>query len=230
MARERSRARGALSGQARKLLLALIAALEERGFPPTVRELGALTGLKSTSTVHAYLQKLEQAGYIRRDAAQPRALVVLRDADGAPYAYHQGEEASAAPQEPVAELAVMGRMGAEGALFGEDVARERLPYPARFLDREGAYMLRNGGEAMEGVGILDGDYLVVEPDQAAENGDIVVVLVGDEVLCRSFYREKQQVRLQPENAALPPIYVENPMVIGKVVGVLRDLHGFRGSR
>ena len=88
-------------------------------------------------------------------------------------------------------------------------------------------MLRIRGESMVGVGINDGDYIVVEPEQVAENGDVVVALIGDEATCKTFYREKNMVRLQPENDEMEPIYVENPMIIGKVVGVMRDMHGFK---
>ena len=216
----------ALSEREKTIMRAIIDAVESRGIPPSVRDICAATGLRSSSTVHKYLNRLAEAGYIFRDTTASRGISILRDENGADYSYLRNEEEEDAFEEML-NLPVVGNVAAGEPIFADENIEDKIAYPARFVRRDGSFMLRIRGESMIGVGINDGDYIVVEPEQVAENGDVVVALIGDEATCKTFYREKNMVRLQPENDEMEPIYVENPMIIGKVVGVMRDMHGFK---
>lgn len=226
--RQRVRRELPLSERQRAVLSCIIDSIEERGYPPSVREICETVGLSSSSTVHAHLNTLEEWHYISRDPAKPRAIIVLRDPNGEPYTYLRQEEQE--EFEEMINLPVVGNVAAGEPIFADENIEDKIPYPARFLHKDGAFMLRIRGNSMVNVGIFNGDYIVVEPQQVADNGDIVVALIGDEATCKSFYREKNMVRLQPENDSMGPIYVENPMLIGKVVGVMRDMHHFKRYR
>lgn len=225
MKKKRVRRELPLSERQRAVLSCVINSVEERGYPPSVREICNEVGLSSSSTVHAHLNTLEEWHYISRDPSKPRAIIVLRDPDGEPYTYLRQEERE--EFEEMLNLPVVGNVAAGQPIFADENIEDKIAYPARFVHKDGAFMLRIRGNSMVKVGIFNGDYVVVEPQQVAENGEIVVALIGDEATCKSFYREKNMVRLQPENDSMGPIYVENPMIIGKVVGVLRDMHHFK---
>lgn len=213
-----------LTPRQRAIMECIIHSVESRGFPPAVREICEAVGLSSGSTVHAHLNTLEERGYIRRDPAKPRAILILRGIDGEEYTYVREEQEEAEQLEEMLNLPVVGNVAAGEPIFADENIEDKIAYPARFVRKDGAFMLRIRGNSMVNVGIFNNDYIVVEPQQVAENGEIVVALIGDEATCKTFYREKNMVRLQPENDNMGPIYVENPMIIGKVVGVLRDMH------
>lgn len=213
-----------LTPRQRAIMECIIHSVESRGFPPAVREICETVGLSSGSTVHAHLNTLEERGYIRRDPAKPRAILILRGIDGEEYTYVREEQEEAEQLEEMLNLPVVGNVAAGEPIFADENIEDKIAYPARFVRKDGAFMLRIRGNSMVNVGIFNNDYIVVEPQQVAENGEIVVALIGDEATCKTFYREKNMVRLQPENDNMGPIYVENPMIIGKVVGVLRDMH------
>lgn len=213
-----------LTPRQRAIMECIIHSVESRGFPPAVREICEAVGLSSGSTVHAHLNTLEERGYIRRDPAKPRAILILRGIDGEEYTYVREEQEEAEQLEEMLNLSVVGNVAAGEPIFADENIEDKIAYPARFVRKDGAFMLRIRGNSMVNVGIFNNDYIVVEPQQVAENGEIVVALIGDEATCKTFYREKNMVRLQPENDNMGPIYVENPMIIGKVVGVLRDMH------
>ena len=213
-----------LTPRQRAIMECIIHSVESRGFPPAVREICEAVGLSSGSTVHAHLNTLEERGYIRRDPAKPRAILILRGIDGEEYTYVREELEEAEQLEEMLNLPVVGNVAAGEPIFADENIEDKIAYPARFVRKDGAFMLRIRGNSMVNVGIFNNDYIVVEPQQVAENGEIVVALIGDEATCKTFYREKNMVRLQPENDNMGPIYVENPMIIGKVVGVLRDMH------
>ena len=213
-----------LTPRQRAIMECIIHSVESRGFPPAVREICEAVGLSSGSTVHAHLNTLEERGYIRRDPAKPRAILILRGIDGEEYTYVREEQEEAEQLEEMLNLPVVGNVAAGEPIFADENIEDKIAYPARFVRKGGAFMLRIRGNSMVNVGIFNNDYIVVEPQQVAENGEIVVALIGDEATCKTFYREKNMVRLQPENDNMGPIYVENPMIIGKVVGVLRDMH------
>jgi repressor LexA len=187
------------------------------GYPPTVREIGEAVGLASPSTVHAHLANLERAGLLRRDPTKPRALELVG---------HRRIEPER-EDTPVRKLPLLGEIAAGGPLLAEELIEDEVAVPEP-LGRDADFLLRVKGESMIDAGILDGDTLVVRRQSDAGNGDIVVALAGDdeatnEATVKTFYREGQRVRLQPENAAMAPIYASHVQVLGKVVGVFRSL-------
>jgi repressor LexA len=196
----------------------LVDYVDRHGYPPTVREIGAEVGLASPSTVHAHLANLERAGLLRRDPTKPRALELLGRAQRAP------RPASEAAPDAV-RLPLVGDIAAGSPLLAEQNVDEYMTVPGT---TRGDFLLRVRGESMIGAGILDGDVVIVQRAQDARNGEIVVALVGDdesaeEATVKTFYRDGDRVRLQPENAALEPIYADHVHLLGRVVGVFREL-------
>jgi repressor LexA len=188
--------------------------VDAHGYPPTVREIGDAVGLASPSTVHAHLANLERAGLLRRDPTKPRALELVG---------REREARSADAALP--KLPLLGQIAAGGPLLADQNVEDELAVPESL---RGDFLLRVKGDSMVEAGILDGDIVVVRRAQDARNGDVVVALAGDdesadEATVKTFYREKGRIRLQPENAALEPIYAEHVQIIGKVVGVFREL-------
>jgi repressor LexA len=193
----------------------LVEYVDRHGYPPTVREIGERVGLASPSTVHAHLANLERAGLLRRDPTKPRALELLGREQRAP---EPGEL-------DVVRLPILGEIAAGGPLLAEQNIEEYLAMPSR---AKGDFLLRVKGESMIEAGILDGDLVIVQRAQDARNGEIVVALAGedesgDEATVKTFYREDGRIRLQPENAALEPIYANHVQILGRVVGVFREL-------
>jgi len=197
----------------------LVEYVDKHGYPPTVREIGEQVGLASPSTVHAHLANLERAGLLRRDPTKPRALELIG---------REKPEAAPAQSEDVRDvsrLPLVGEIAAGGPMLAEENIEEYVPMPA---STRGDFLLRVKGESMIEAGILDGDLVIVQRAQDARNGEIVVALAGDdesadEATVKTFYREKDRVRLQPENAALEPIYAAHVQILGRVVGVFREL-------
>lgn len=215
----------ALSIRQVSILEFIIDEVEQRGYPPSVREIGLAVGLQSSSTVHNHLNQIERKGYIQRDATKPRAIAILKRADESAYVPFSSEsESNSSDVEEMVNLPVFGAVAAGVPIFADDSIEDQISLPMRFVRDEGAFMLRVKGESMIGVGIMDGDYVIVAPRQSAKNGDVVVALIGDEATCKTYYREKHQIRLQPENPTMEPIFVQNPMIIGQVIGVFRDMH------
>jgi repressor LexA len=197
----------------------LVEYVDSHGYPPTVREIGEQVGLASPSTVHAHLANLERAGLLRRDPTKPRALELIGRERPEP-----APEPSAAARD-VARLPLIGEIAAGGPLLAEQNIEEYVPLPAA---TKGDFVLRVKGDSMIDAGILDGDLVIVQRTQDARNGEIVVALAGDdesadEATVKTFYREQGRVRLQPENSSLEPIYAEHVQILGRVVGVFREL-------
>jgi repressor LexA len=193
--------------------------VDEHGYPPTVREIGEAVGLASPSTVHAHLANLERAGYLRRDPTKPRALEVTGRGRAQPAAAGRAEPRM---------LPLVGEIAAGGPLLAEENIEDYLSVPEPLSRGGEEFLLRVKGESMIEAGILPGDYVVVHRQSTAQNGDVVVALAGDdeaadEATVKRFFREDGRVRLQPENAALEPLYPEHVKVLGKVVGVFRRL-------
>lgn len=213
-----------LTPRQQNILNFIIKEVETRGYPPAVREIGREVGLSSSSTVHAHLTTLEKRGYIQRDPTKPRAIMIIRNADGSPFTLGSDAPVADSAHDEIVDLPVLGNVAAGEPIFADENVEDKISFSMRFVRNEGSFMLRIRGESMIKAGIMDGDYIIVAPQQTAQNGEIVVALIGDEATCKTFYYEKNMVRLQPENDEMEPIYVENPMIIGKVVGVYRDLH------
>ena len=179
--------------------------IEMKGYPPSVREICQAVGLKSTSTVHAHLNHLEEQGLIRRDSTKPRALEVL---DGS--------------QQRGRSVPLVGRVTAGLPILAVENIEEHLVLPLSLTGRDDCFCLRVQGESMIEAGILDGDIVVLRKQDSAENGDIVVALVDDEATLKRIFYEENRVRLQPENRTMDPIYVESAAVLGKLTALIRQ--------
>jgi repressor LexA len=205
----------------------LVEYVDAHGYPPTVREIGEEVGLASPSTVHAHLANLERAGLLRRDPTKPRALELIgRERMAANTA---AEPAPAEAPDTIsldtARLPLLGDIAAGAPLLAEQNIQEYMTFPS---STGGDFLLRVRGESMIEAGILDGDLVIVRKSEEARNGEIVVALTGDdesadEATVKTFYREDGRIRLQPENAALEPIYADYVKILGCVVGVFREL-------
>jgi repressor LexA len=198
--------------------------VDQHGYPPTVREIGEAVGLASPSTVHAHLANLERAGYVKRDPTKPRALELLaRERTVA----SSGRARPAASREPRV-LPLVGEIAAGGPLLAEENVEDYLAVPEPLSRGGEEFLLRVKGESMVEAGILPGDYVVVRRQATAQNGDIVVALAGDdeateEATVKRFFRQDGRVRLQPENAALEPLFPDHVTILGKVIGVFRSI-------
>ena len=182
----------------------------EHGYPPTVRDIGKAVGLASSSTVHAHLANLEKVGLLRRDPSKPRAIEMLDKAvDGMKSIVKPGG------------LPLVGQVAAGSPVLAEENIEEYIDVPGVAGGDEGEYLLRVRGDSMKDAGIIEGDFVVVRPQETATNGDIVVALVGEEATVKRYFREADHIRLQPENDALEPIRSKDVRVLGRVVGLLR---------
>jgi repressor LexA len=182
------------------------------GYPPTVRDIGKAVGLASSSTVHAHLANLEKLGLLRRDPSKPRAIELL----------DRAADAVKSIVKPTG-LPLVGHVAAGTPILAEENIEEYVPVPEIAGGEDGGYLLRVRGDSMINAGILEGDYVVVRPQETATDGQIVVALVGEEATVKRFYRESDHVRLQPENDRLEPIRSRDVRVLGRVVGVLRSV-------
>lgn len=201
-----------LSPRQRRILDFILQHTEDKGYPPTVREIGEAVNLSSSSTVHAHLRALETAGAISRDGSLTRAIRMV-------------------PKGPVwqsthraVNTPLVGHVAAGIPILAQQNVEEVLPLPNEITGGEGSFALTVRGESMIEDGILDGDIVVVRPQPNANNGETVVVMVEDEATVKRFYRENGFVRLQPANATMEPIIVKDCQVVGKVVGLLRRMH------
>ncbi len=199
-----------LTEQQAKVLEVIRESIREHGYPPSVRELGEKLGLKSTATVHTHLRNLERKGFLRRAAQKSRAFNVTDSSPGVSGG-------------PVVMVPLVGMVRAGTPVLAVENIEDMVPFPRSFVKSENVFLLKVQGDSMIDAGILDGDYVLVRQQEHADNGDIVVALLGDEATVKSFYREKDAVRLQPRNPRLAPIVSRDVRVIGKVVGLYRDV-------
>lgn len=188
--------------------------VKRKGYPPSVREIGEAVGLASSSTVHGHLERLELKGLIRRDPTKPRAIEILE------------MEESYTPKVRVVNVPVVGRVTAGQPITAVENVEEYFPLPETMVPSdEQVFMLEIMGESMIEAGILDGDYVIVKQQKTANNGDIVVAMTEeDEATCKRFYKEKDYIRLQPENPTMQPIILREVSILGKVIGVYRSIH------
>jgi repressor LexA len=194
----------------------------KQGYPPTVRDIGKAVGLASSSTVHAHLANLEKLGLLRRDPSKPRAIELLDRVQ---------KDVGSAVQDAVESVKVMmrpglplvGQVAAGQPILAEENIEDYIQVPAAAGGDTGEYVLRVRGESMIDVGILEGDFVVVRPQDTADDGEIIVALVGEEATVKRFFRESDHVRLQPENATMEPIRSKDVRVLGRVVGLFRSV-------
>ena len=183
-----------------------------KGFAPSYREIGQAVNISSTSTVQLNLKTLEKKGYIRRDPQRPRSIEVIDTFDSTPLV--QNSE--------TVEIPVLGCINAGQPAYAEQNIEEYFPLPTSFLhSNKQLFILHVSGDSMIEVGIENGDLLIVEEANTARNGEIVVALINDEATVKTFYREKNRFRLQPENRLLSPIYTDSVEIIGKPIGLVR---------
>jgi repressor LexA len=180
------------------------------GYPPTVREIGKAVGLHSSSTVHAHLANLEKVGLLRRDPSKPRAIELLFDRAKRTIL-------------PGGGVPLVGQVAAGEPILAEENIEEYIEIPDVIGGEDGDYILQVRGDSMKEAGIFEGDYVVIRPAEEAEDGEIVVALIGDEATVKRFYREPDHIRLQPENKAMEPIRTTDATVLGRVIGVFRKV-------
>lgn len=183
--------------------------IQTKGYPPSVREIANAVGLKSTSTVHGHLTRLEKKGLLHRDAMKPRAMEVIGDPNFV--------------RNATTAIPVVGRVTAGQPIWAEENVDEYIPIPDAMLGDGEHFILLVKGESMIQAGIMDGDYVVVRKQQEANNGDIVVAMIEDSATVKRFYKEHGHFRLQPENPTMDPIYTDEVTILGKVVSLYRIL-------
>jgi len=188
--------------------------VRDKGYPPSVREIAEAVGLLSSSTVHGHLDRLEKKGFIRRDPTKPRAIEIL----------NQDDSDNVIPF-PVAQVPIVGRVTAGIPITATENIEDYFPLPTHMVGDNKVFILNVVGDSMIEAGILNGDYVIVRQQQTANNGDIVVAMTeDDEATVKTFYKEKDHIRLQPENETMEPIRLKNVTILGKVIGLFRDIH------
>ena len=199
---------GKISDKQREILEYIKAEILNKGYPPAVREICEAVKLKSTSSVHAHLETLEKNGYIRRDPTKPRAIEIV-------------DENFNLTRIEMVNVPIVGRVAAGEPILAVENIENYFPIPAEFMPNEQTFILQVQGESMVNAGILDGDYILVEQQTTANDGDMVVALVDDSATVKTFYKENGYYRLQPENDFMEPIIVSDVMIMGKVIGTFR---------
>ncbi|MGD7043782.1 transcriptional repressor LexA [Jeotgalibacillus proteolyticus] len=188
--------------------------VKDKGYPPSVREIGLAVGLASSSTVHGHLARLENKGLIRRDPTKPRAIEIMNlDED-------------TIPTQRVVNVPLVGKVTAGSPITAIENVEEYFPLPERLAaNEEAVFMLEIMGDSMIEAGILNGDYVIVKQQQSANNGEIVVAMTDEEeATVKRFFKEQSHVRLQPENSSMAPIILNSVSILGKVIGVYRQVH------
>ncbi|HJA80630.1 MAG TPA: transcriptional repressor LexA [Candidatus Mediterraneibacter intestinipullorum] len=201
-------AQGKISKKQQEILEYIKDQILQRGFPPAVREICEAVNLKSTSSVHSHLETLEKNGYIRRDPTKPRAIEILDDTFNL-------------TRREMVNVPIIGQVAAGQPILAEENIEDYFPIPAERMPNKQTFLLKVKGESMINAGILDGDYVLVEQEATASNGDMVVALVEDSATVKTFYKEEGVFRLQPENDFMDPIIVKEVSILGKVIGVMR---------
>ena len=198
--------------------------IEKNGYPPSVREIGKAVGLSSTATVHGYLAKLEEKGYLKKESQKGTTLKLLKKENGETVTKKKKEETKDFYSgKEMVEVPVIGKITAGEPILAVENVTDTFPIPIDFVGNSESFMLTVRGESMIEAGILNGDYILVRKQNTADNGQIVVALIEDEATVKTFYKEKDHIRLQPENSTMDPIIVPNCEILGKVIGVFRKM-------
>ncbi len=209
-----------LTKRERSILKFIEKQISTKGYAPSVREIGKAVDLRSTATVHGYLNSLEEKGFIKKESQKGRTLKVLKGGR------LNGQERLDKPLyngKELVDVPVIGKITAGEPILAVENITDTFPIPVDFVGNFESFMLTVRGESMIEAGILDGDYILVKRQNTANNGDIVVALIGDEATVKTFYKEKDHIRLQPQNPTMDPIIVPNCEILGKVAGVFRKL-------
>lgn len=213
----------ALKEREQKILNYMKEEIKAKGYPPTVREICSALNIKSTSTAHKDIESLVKQGYLVKDPSKPRALMVV-DPSGEDAKTKSSANFNVQEREDVIDIPVIGRVAAGTPILAEQNIEDTFPIPARFATGGTNYMLRVRGESMIEAGIMDGDLILVQQTETARNGEIVVAMIDgfeSEATVKTFYKESEYIRLQPENSTMSPIIVKDVKILGKVKGVFR---------
>ena len=194
--------------------------IKANSYPPSVREIGKAVGLSSTATVHGYLAKLEEKGYIKKESQKGRTLRLLK---GILKEEKKEEPKQVYTSREMVDVPVIGKITAGAPILAVENVTDTFPIPIDFVGNSESFMLTVSGESMIEAGILDGDYILVKKQNTANNGEIVVALIEDEATVKTFYKENGHIRLQPENSTMEPIIVPNCEILGKIAGVFRKM-------
>ncbi len=219
--RVRRKKDGSLNRREKTILKFIEKSVEENGYAPSVREIGKAVGLKSTATVHGYLTRLQDEGFIKKQNNKGRTLKLLKNSSG--------ETVEKTPQKDyylekeLVDVPLVGKITAGEPILAVENITDTFPIPIDFVGNSESFMLTVRGESMIEAGILDGDYILVRKQENAINGEIVVALIEDEATVKTFYKEKDYIRLQPENSTMDPIIVSDCKILGKVIGVFRKM-------
>ena len=192
-----------------------------QGYPPSVREIGKAVGLSSTATVHGYLAKLEEKGYIKKQDKKGRTLKIIKGSNGEPITTNPGKDFYI--QKELVNVPVIGKITAGQPILAVENVTDTFPIPIDFVGNSESFMLTVSGESMIEAGILDGDLILVRRQNVAENGQIIVALIEDEATVKTFYKEKDHGRLQPENDTMEPFIMNNVTILGKAIGLYRKI-------
>lgn len=201
-----------------KILDFIKAELKDKGYPPSVREIGSNVGLTSTSSVHNQLNNLEKKGYIKRGISKQRAIEVI---GFSPYQNNEEKIDEVSIVDDIINVPIIGNVAAGTPILAEENVEDTYPLPSAFIGKNECFMLNVKGDSMINAGILDGDMVIVKKQDTANDHDLVVALIEDEATVKTFFKEKNRIRLQPENPAYDPIYSTDCKIVGKVIGVIR---------
>jgi repressor LexA len=187
--------------------------VRDKGYPPSVREIGEAVGLASSSTVHGHLDRLEKKGLIRRDPTKPRAIEILDDNDEASFGFSSS----------IRQIPLVGKVTAGVPIMATENIEEYFPLPVHMVGDQPVFMLSVMGDSMIEAGIHNGDYVIVRQQPTANNGDIVVAMTEEnEATVKTFYKERDHIRLQPENSTMEPIRLTHVSILGRVIGLIRS--------
>ena len=218
--RVRRRKDGTLNKREKAILKAIEKSVEAKGYAPSVREIGKEVGLSSTATVHGYLERLQDTGYIRKEDNKGRTLKLLKNSEGEAVIDKKKDFYT---DRELVDVPLVGKITAGAPILAIENITDSFPIPIDFVGNSESFMLTVRGESMIEAGILDGDYILVRRQKSATNGEIVVALIEDEATVKTFYKERNHIRLQPENSTMDPIIVPDCEILGKVIGVFRKM-------
>lgn len=228
MANKKKERNRELTTRQKQILRYITKQIDKNGYAPSVREIGKAVGLSSTATVHSYLKQLEAMKYIKKENQKGRTLRILKKEDDRYDSARVGKE----PSEPMkafynrkemVDVPIVGKITAGAPILAVENITDTVPVPVDFAGNSQCFMLLVSGESMIEAGILDGDLILVRRQNVAENGQIIVALIDDEATVKTFYKEKDHIRLQPENSTMDPIIVPDCQILGKVIGVSRKM-------
>ncbi|MDO5519314.1 MAG: transcriptional repressor LexA [bacterium] len=202
---------GKISAKQKEILDYIKSEIINRGYPPAVREICEAVHLKSTSSVHSHLETLERNGFIRRDPTKPRAIEIIEDSFGL-------------TRREIINVPLVGTVTAGQPILAVENIEGYFPLPAEDIPNSDIFMLNVKGDSMINAGIFNGDQILVQKQPTADNGDKVVALIDDSATVKTFYKEKDHIRLQPENDTMEPIIVKDCSIVGKVIGLYRRYH------